>query len=298
MNSHRPHSSRTPSKVWGVLALVIAARFLTVAHGADAPRGASELRIIVDPAGWGNAQPQDIRQVALSAAAEIWKHCPHTHIDTIYLEHRKDAPQTNWERDESGRIVIGLASEDRHWAQMAFQFSHEFCHALAMHANDWRRTWRVTGKPNHWLEESLCETASLYVLRAMGHTWVHTPPYPNWSSYAPRLTEYAAERIEAQGKLLPKGLSFVEWLDQNEASMRANPTLRDKNGLVAVHLLPLFEADPRGWEALTFFNLGAHDKTETLTNFLMEWRRRCPDDLKGFVGRIAETLGHSLPREG
>jgi len=267
---------------------------LVLPLAAVEPPSPTELKIVIDPSGWGDAQPEDVRQVALSAARSLWIECPHTHLDLIYLHHRKGAPQTNWDRDEDERIVIGLASEDRRWAQMAFQFAHEFCHTLAMHSNDWRHSWRVVGKPNHWLEESLCETASLYVLRAMSHTWLSTPPYPNWSEYAPHLAEYAQDRMETQQTLLPAGRTFFDWLAKNESSMRANPTLREKNGLVATYLLPLFEAEPRGWEAITYFNTGAHDKKQSLNAFLGDWRQRCPADLKPFVSKIAGALGRPI----
>ena len=40
----------------------------------------------------------------------------------------------------------GLAVEGTYWAQFAYQFGHEFCHALAGHCNDWKLCWRELGQ--------------------------------------------------------------------------------------------------------------------------------------------------------
>ena len=263
--------------------------FLFALHAYAAP-----LRITVESDGWGKGPPDNIRAVLLSAGGEIWKNCPRTQLDEIAVQHRDDHPQTNWQRGADGRIVIGLASRDMFWAQFAFQFAHEFCHALATHSNDWEKAWREDGKPNHWLEESLCETASLFALRAMGKSWETTPPFPNWTSFAPALTSYAQERLDDPKHQLPPGMTFLEWFRTEEPELRKSPTQREKNTLIARQLLPLFEADPRGWEAMTCFNLGSHDRSMPLAQFLREWRDRCPPDLRPFVAKLAEIFGTAL----
>lgn len=255
---------------------------------------AAPLRITVENDGWGKAPPDNLRAVLVSAGGELWKYCPRTELDEILVQHRDDHPQANWQRGADGRIVIGLASRDTFWAQFAFQFAHEFCHALATHSNDWRQTWREDGKPNHWLEESLCETASLFALRAMGRSWETAPPYPNWKSFAPALTDYAQERLDDPKHALPSGMTFPAWFRAEEPELRKQPTQREKNTLIAKQLLPLFEADPRGWEAMTYFNLGPHDRTMPLAQFLREWRDRCPPDLCPLIEKLAATFGATL----
>ena len=44
-------------------------------------------------------------------------------------------------RGPDGRIGIGLAVVNARWAQFAFQFGHEFCHALAQHSSIGMRGW-------------------------------------------------------------------------------------------------------------------------------------------------------------
>lgn len=95
-------------------------------------------------------------------------------------------------------------------------------------------------------------------MRAMGKTWQTKPPYPNWKSYSAALTSYAKDRMDNVAKSKPKDFTFAKWFQENEESMRANSTDRDKNNVVAVELLPLFEAHPAGWESLTTFNLSSN----------------------------------------
>ncbi len=252
--------------------------------------GASNARTLgfrVDHDGFGDASPADIAAVAASAAGEIWKHCPNTRFDEpgFRIYHARDWPITDFDHTADGRISIGLACEGTRWAQMGFQFAHEFCHALAGHSNDWRRLVRASGV-NMWLEESLCETASLFALRAMAVSWQTAPPYPNWKGYAPHLTEYARDRLEDPLHRLPAGKDFRSWFREEEASMRANAVLRDKNSIVAQQLLPLFEAAPEGWESVATLRLGDHQPDKPLERHFTQWRENAPAALQPFVAQI------------
>ncbi len=68
-------------------------------------------------------------------------------------------PIVLFKKGENGEHLIKLATEKLHWAQYAYQFSHEICHVLCGYEND--------HQGNLWFEETLCETASLYCLRRM-----------------------------------------------------------------------------------------------------------------------------------
>ena len=102
----------------------------------------------------------------------------------VDVYHRADHPQTDSRRAAGNRIAIGLTARDNHWAQYSFQFAHEFCHALINYSNDERGLRRDRRYANHWLEESLCETASLFTLRALSRSWLIAPPYGAWRNYA------------------------------------------------------------------------------------------------------------------
>ncbi len=254
------------------------------------PLRAATLDIAVAEGGWGRMSAREVRAVALAAGEEIARHCRRTRIGPIVVHHREGHPQTAWERTPDGKIIVGIEAGDRRCAQMAFQFAHEFCHVLAAQSNDWRRTWRADGKPHLWLEESLAEAASLFALRAMAKSWERSAPFRNWRSYAPEFAEYAAERMRAAGG---RG-DFIRWFRQNEPAMRRNPKLRTSNAIVAAQLLPLLEAEPRAWEAVTFMNLGSRDRKMPLAAYLAEWRQNCPEPLRPFVGKVARVFGIAL----
>ena len=256
-----------------------------------APLSAATLDIAVQDGGWGQISIKEVRAVALAAGTEIARHCPRTRIGPIVVHHRDDHPQTAWERTPDGRIIVGIEARDRQCAQIAFQFAHEFCHVLATQSNDWRRTWRADGKPNLWLEESFAEAASLFALRAMAQSWQHSAPFRNWRTYAPEFADYAAERMRTSAG---GHANFARWFRQNEPAMRRNPTLRASNSIVAMELLPLLEAEPRAWEAITFLNLGTRDRKMPLAAFLAEWRQNCPPAQRPFVTKVAQVFGIAL----
>jgi hypothetical protein len=192
------------------------------AHSERASGGEITRAFVFDRAGGFDAPVENIEAVLRSAANAIWDHCLTTRFEFGFRIYRNEKhPITHYEREDE-MIVIGLNTKSTYWAQYAFQFAHEFCHALMDHANDWRRLWRSGDHANQWLEESFCEVASLFALRAMGRSWATKPPYPNWSSFAEHLTEYARERIEGATRNAQK--PFAEWLRSVEPIQRSRWT--------------------------------------------------------------------------
>lgn len=254
---------------------------------------APSLQITVANDNWGKASPADIRAVVASAAGELWKCAGQTRLKSIRVYRRADHPQTDFSHDILGRIRIGLAAEDSHWAQFAFQFGHEFCHVLAQHSDIAKRGWHTPQHANLWFEESLCETASLFVLKRMADTWTAQPPNPEWRSYAPSLAAYATERLARPEHQLPAGQKFTEWFRENEPALRANAALREKSVIIATQLLLLFEAEPARWEAACYLNLGKHDRDKSLVQYFGEWQAATPVGRKAFVAKVAALFGAS-----
>ncbi len=252
------------------------------------------LDIQVQPDGFGRASPADVSAVLQSAGSELWRHCPRTQLDGIDVYHRTDHPQTDFKRTPSGRIAIGLATQDTHWAQYSFQFAHEFCHALANFGDNPKRSVRYPLQANLWLEESLCETASLFTLRGMSRDWLTAPPYPAWRSYAAWFNNYAEQRIRLPKHQLPAGTSFIVWFRENQTALRQNAAIRERNTIIAIQFLPIFEAEPRGWEAVAFLNRGSPDPNKSLAQHFAEWRSRCPQDLRPFITRLAAVFAVKL----
>ena len=252
------------------------------------------LDIQVQANGFGRVSPGDIRAVLNSAGFELWQYCSRTQLGGVDVYYRPDHPQTDFRRMPSGRVGIGLSARDTHWARYSFQFAHEFCHTLANFSNNPQRSARYPHHANMWLEESLCETASLFALRATSHSWQNSPPYEAWRSYAPWLNDYAEKRLELPAHSLPAGKPFLVWFREHESALRQNSDLCDWNTIIAVQLLPIFEANPGGWEAVTSLNRGSSNPEESLAQRLLEWRSQCPDDLHPFVTKLAAVFGVEL----
>jgi hypothetical protein len=270
-----------------VLCLLVLSVALRAAPSAN-------LQIEVERGAWGQAAPADIAKVAQSAADEIWKYCPQIRMEAIRVYHRPDFPQTDFGRAADGRISIGLAVQNPRWAQLGFQFAHEFCHALAQQSSVGVRGWHESKQANLWLEESLCETASLFALRRMATTWKTRAPYPQWRGYASALSGYAADRMAMPVNRLPKGMTFRAWFAQNEAALRKNGALREKNVIVASQLLPLFEAEPAHWEAVPYLNIGPRVKNKTTAQKFADWRAASPAEHREFITRLAAVFGVAI----
>ena len=252
------------------------------------------LDIRVQANAFGRASPGDIEVVLRSAASELFRYCPDTQVAEIEVYYRPDHPEIDSKRTSGGRIAMALSARDTHWAQYSFQFAHEFCHALANYANNSRQTIPDTPNANLWLEESLCETASLFSLRAMSRTWQVSPPYPAFRAYAHWLADYAQQRLALREHRSPAGTSFANWFRQHEPALRKDAGHRDWNAIIAAKLLPIFEAEPAGWEAVTFLNHGSSNGQESLAQHFALWRANCPDRLRPFVSKLAAVLGVSF----
>ena len=279
---------------------------LAVLHAVDMRAGPQasnanrKLNLRVKMAGFGDAGEADIKAVLRSAAGEIWKHCSDTRFEQPGFEiyHSNQCPITLFNPTGDGYIAIGLAVEGRLWARFSFQFAHEFTHALMDHSNDSRKLWHNAGHANMWLEECICETASLFTLRAMGRTWKTNPPYPNWKDYAPSLAKYAKERMDDPKHRLPAGTTFAAWFAAEEPGLRKACGQREKNTVIAQQLLPLFEAEPSGWEAVTWLKLCSRDTEKTLAKHLSEWHANAPAAQRPFIDRVAAVFSVKINEEG
>jgi hypothetical protein len=245
--------------------------------------------VTVDAGEWGTAPTADIQKVLQSAANEFWANFPDWPAPRVVVEHSKDVPITLYQKRPDGAIVVRLAVTDTYWAQFAFQFAHELCHI----ACNYERT-QTGEKHNQWFEESLCEVASLFVLKRMAAAWEVSPPYPNWKSFAPHLAKYCEERRSQKEHTLPEGETFITWFAKNHQALRANPVMRDKNVIIASQLLPLFEAHPDAWQAVSYLNLQKNAKAKEFDAYLLDWQNDCPEKYKGFVRQIAEQFGVTL----
>ena len=196
----------------------------------------------------------------------------------------------------SDPFLIQLATQDRKWSQFSYQFSHEFCHVLS-------EPERLDGNPNNWFHEAICETASVFTLRRMAERWPTGPPYSNWAGYADELTRYAEDLLSGDERQLPANMSLPTWLLLEEKALRRDTAvalasntrisdeLRHKYAIVAYSLLPIFESEPAGWNAVRRLP----SSSAMLKDYLRDWHSQVRSIDKPFVNRIIQRFEAQPP---
>jgi len=251
---------------------------------------------VVDTPDWGVVgdrppAPEDIRQVCLSAAQCFESAIVERPVEPICITPTRDLtdpPHTLFNRLATGQVAIKLSVRGCQWAQLVYQFAHEFCHVLMNFRHP-----KV--HPTMWIEESLCEMSSLFALRAMASRWRVAPPYQHWAAYADALDQYANDRLAAPEHGVPAGVNFTEWLAGKLPMLEADPVRRDDNTVIARHLLLLFEADPETWRALRYLNLWSTLEDVTLATHFNVWRLATPPQYHAAVDRIERCLMGASP---
>ena len=132
---------------------------------------------------------------------------------------------------------IHLSTKPDRWSQITYQFSHELCHH-AIHGDV---------APNlRWLEESICEMASLYFMRLLTQLWQKIAldkTTTDGQPYAPLFTQYVQD---AETKFTSFCLTDSEAIRALECDCYD----RKRNMYVAKMLLPIFIKHPRTWLAV------------------------------------------------
>lgn len=253
------------------------------------PCHASTLKVEVEGKNWGSASVAEVQAVLLSASMPLWKAAGSPALPGIRVE-AAGGPMVLHRRDADGAIRVRLAVKDRHWSQLAFQFSHEFAHILC--------GFDQTHSSHLWLEEAACEAASLFSLRSMAKSWSQKKDL-SWSSYAPHLKSYSDEMIEQILRESPS--DFQAWFDSHQEQIQANPADRKKLRVVSLKWLELLEKDPSGWRALRYLNRGDRPVDEELSQLFQRWRQSCPNKDREQVDRVRDlffgTDQNSAPRK-
>jgi hypothetical protein len=250
------------------------------------PPQAGVLQIEVLPDNWGGSPTGNIQAVCESAGRELVRYFPERTFAPISISNNFNAtPITLYKKGAAGEIRVKLTTRGLYWSQYAYQFGHELGHILC--------NYREAENPQLWFEESLCETASIFVLRKMADTWQANPPYPNWKSFANSLDNYADEHLSNTAKYEEK--TFAEWYRNHRIELEKSGTNRALNQIVAVRvLLPLLQNDPRHWEALSYLNQWDVNQRPSLTEYLKDWHQRVPKEHKKFVQAVATRFEIAL----
>lgn len=240
----------------------------------------------VETAGF-DASEADIRAVLDSAGRELWQFFPDYTIEPIVVTRGHNGPITLFQRNDRGEIVVRLDTGKTFWSQYSYQFAHELCHVLC--------GFREGYEGNKWFEETLCETASLYVMRAMARSWKESPPGANWKDYRDSLRDYADDVVRKREKVHEIYASGLRgFYLAHKAELEKEPCLRDLNGAMAIVFLQLFEERPQRWEAVRWLNSTRAPEGETLAAYLQRWHDAAPARRQSFVKGVADMYGVSI----
>ena len=230
-------------------------------EAARATEQGSGIKISVIGENWGTGQHQDIKAVLTSATKQMTSHMREVVVADINIMRHEGDPETRRGKSGPTSYQILLSAQDTYWAQYSYQFGHELCHVLTNYEQRFQ-------KPNQWFEETICEAAALFTVRRMSQAWKDDPPYPNWTDYAEELEEYADKMATEVAGISPDDEAWTEWLGEHEECSRTNPYQRVGNRTIAVQMLPLFEQDPEGWNAIR--KLPASEAE--IEKFMAQWK--------------------------
>ena len=205
-----------------------------------------DLRLRVVSSNWGDSSSHSIEVLLTDVASHLtllFREPPTGIIVVAPTPTTEGDPITPYRPSPQVPFTILLSARDDYWCQFAYQFSHELCHVLSDYE-------RLRENPNNWFHEAICELASVFALRRMAERWLTCPPYPGRTDYADSLDSYADSYLSRAERRLPVGTTLSDWLLSEEDSLRQDRHQRDKNAVVAYTLLPIFESEPAGWNAI------------------------------------------------
>lgn len=227
--------------------------------------------------GWGEGQPIDIVTLLDSVILDFYSSLDEAKIPTkpvIVANSNVRVPK----RDTPEIIkldafdTIFLHTKDRLWSQYSYQFAHELCHHVV--DSDFFGKLDQFG----WLEESLCELASIYTIDKMSTTWLAKPPYQNWRDYAHSLRSYVEGILNKEENKIEK--QFSEWLSDRLPELTKDRYKRTENRIVAIHLFKVFKDDPLMWRTIQYIKLVQMTEAMDLKEFICQWKNTLIDDLK------------------
>ena len=243
---------------------------------------AVQLNLTVAPYGWGMALSIDVQVLLEDTTSHLNRLMRDPFVGTVVVVPAPCddfKPMTHYRPSPNDPFFIQLTARDKRWAQFAYQFSHEFCHVLSGYE-------RLRGSRNNWFHEALCELSSVFTIRRMAERWPSSPPYPTWSDYARQLASYAENCLSKEERRLPAGMTLSTWLLSEEDSLRQDRYQRDKNAVAAYSLLPIFESEPSGWNAIR--NLP--DSSAMFKDYLSEWNSQVEPLDRPFIERIVRLF--------
>ena len=250
--------------------------------------------ITVKPGGW--QQPVALVQAVCEQVQNILTEPLIFALDSdIVVEHvEPEGPFIPLVRNTNGSYRIWLDTENFHFTQQVFQFSHEYGHMMSNY-------YQVTDYQFRWFSESLSSMASLYVLRKMHERADPTPLGGAFQFEETRfiLTPglYAEQNIP--GRRMDQA-EFEGWFRARLGELEGNAVNRGYNDVVAHNLIDIFETSPEAWNAVRFLNIDGPSPFKDPRDFetyLQGWYVRTPAIWQEHVVEIARRFGYYPARK-
>lgn len=243
---------------------------------------------------------RDLEAVVRSTLTEfltVFSGCPPAGRRPLHVSYTPQIAITDSTTDP--RIYrIELSVCDRFYCQLVFQLGHELCHVFA----DPRRS--------NWFVECCCAMVSLLLLWRLSETWIFSPPFPNWTTYAPEFREYAEGRVRQAtndvfgSDSLPDSDQLHKWLISVRPSLLKNLYERERNVIISEMIRPFFEKSAESWDALRFLGQASVPSPVDLTDFKKNadfrfdrWFEAVPNHLKQIVREVRDILDDEPPVE-
>ena len=238
-------------------------------------------------AGWEDAPTSNIKSLCENVALHFQEQLRDEHkvngkLTIVYDADGPIAFYRSYFDGEPDEYRIGLSAASLYWAQFSYQFGHEFCHILQKH-DDFKNY-----PTNSWFKESICELATLWVIKRMSETWQNRAPYPNWVSYrhvlksrADYLTSRAAVQYDGTG---------ADWLKEWETQLRDHDSgafSYTRVSQLSYKFLPIFEEHPEAWNAIRQMPVS----NAKMSVYMKEWYDAVDVGDKVFVEAIATEMG-------
>jgi hypothetical protein len=241
------------------------------------------MTIKILPLNWGNADVVDLQKVFDSVMDTLDFYFDGVIPDDILVEYDKTlGPRVLFDKGPNNEYQVKLSTKDRSWAHHSYQFAHEYCHI--------RTNYNNTQLKTQWFEEVICELASLFALRRMSENWKENAPYLNWNNYSGALFAYAENRISDDKHQLTLNEEFHTWFTSKLVVLENDPYKREANTLIAIKLLPIFEANQQLWRAMQYFNTWKVLKSDDIFCSFRNWLNQLPVELKPLAQELIDVF--------
>lgn len=142
--------------------------------------------------------------------------------------------------------LIFLNEIDQNYVRVIYQFGHELCHFIGP---------TTVCDSFRWLEETLCEAMSWYVLQRL-YQMRSTKPISdleNCYDSIPGFIKTVVERLDLRGK------SASRYIRENIQTLQADCYNREANAAIADAIYPFLEADKTLWQIVPRLSMLTND---------------------------------------